>query len=53
MTAEKKGHVLFEVIFTHRVSSSFWIISMGQGACPISMGQGAMSVDKNGKTHLR
>ena len=25
VTAEKKGHVLFEVIFTHHVSSSFWI----------------------------
>ena len=46
MTEEKKGHVLFEVIFTHRVSSSF-------GSSVISMGQGAMPVDKNGKTHLR
>ena len=26
VTAEKKGHVLFEVIFTHRVSWSFLII---------------------------
>ena len=25
VTAEKKGHFLFEVIFTHRVASSFWI----------------------------
>ena len=25
VTAEKIGHVLFEVIFTHHVSSSFWI----------------------------
>ena len=25
VTAEKKGPVLFEVIFTHRVSSCFWI----------------------------
>ena len=49
VTAEKKGHVLFEVIFTHHVSSIFWIfgwLAWDKAQCKLTRTENAFEVTK-------